>query len=234
MTTSLLAFKDVSLKTNNQYLVKNLNFELNKNEIVTLIGPNGAGKSTVAKLALNILKPSTGKIWRNKNIKTAYVPQKFMVDKALPLKVKRLMQINTPLNNKELNYYLEQMGVVHLKNSFVSELSGGELQRILLARAAAQRANLLVLDEPLQGVDFANEVNIYEHIALFRKELNCTILLISHDLNIVMYSTDRVICLDKHICCIGRPEEVMKTKHYSDLLGDREHIFYSHKPSIYK
>lgn len=234
MVDPLLSFTNVSLKKNQRLLVENLNFQINQNEIVTLIGPNGAGKSTLAKFALNILKPTSGKIYRNPKLKVAYVPQKFFIDKALPIKVKRLMRINKPLSDEVMENYLIQMGVAHLKNSFVSNLSGGELQRVLLARAAAQEANLLILDEPLQGVDFANEVSIYNHIALLKQQLNCAILLISHDLNIVMFSTDRVICLDKTICCTGKPEEVMKTEHYSNLLGNRQHNFYNHSQSLHE
>lgn len=234
MTKPLLIFKDVGLKKQNNWLVQNLNFTVHLNEILTIIGPNGAGKSSLAKLALNVLQPSIGQIWRNPIIKFAYVPQKFNVDKALPIKVKRLMQVNKKLTEDELYFYLQEMDVLHLKETFISKLSGGELQRVLLARAAAQNANFLVLDEPLQAIDFANEVNIYEHINRLRSKLNCSILMISHDLNIVMLNTDRVICLDKHICCMGTAAEVMETTHYANLLGDRRHIEYNHKQSLHQ
>ena len=189
MSKPLLIFENVGLKRNNSWLVQNLDFYIKQKEIVTLIGPNGAGKSTVAKLALNILQPSIGLIWRNPKLKFAYVPQKFNIDKALPIKVKRLMQINRKLQQKEVEYYLSEMGVNHLMESFITNLSGGEIQRVLIARAAAQQANFLILDEPLQGIDFAHEVSIYEHITQLRKKFNCAILMISHDLNIVMFST---------------------------------------------
>ena len=144
------------------------------------------------------------------------------------------MQINRKLQQKEVEYYLSEMGVNHLMESFITNLSGGEIQRVLIARAAAQQANFLILDEPLQGIDFAHEVSIYEHITQLRKKFNCAILMISHDLNIVMFSTDRVICLDKHICCNGTPSAVMETEHYANLLGGRQHIIYNHKSSLCK
>lgn len=234
MSNPLLIFENVGLKRNNTWLVQNLDFQIKENEIVTLIGPNGAGKSTVAKLALTIIQPSVGRIWRNPKLKFAYVPQKFFIDKALPIKVKKLMQINRKLQQAEIEFYLSEMGVYHLMDSFITSLSGGEIQKVLLARAAAQQANFLVLDEPLQGIDFAHEVSIYQHITQLRKKLNCAILMISHDLNIVMFATDRVICLDKHICCSGTPSAVMETEHYANLLGDRQHIIYNHKHSLHK
>lgn len=199
--------------------VRDVSLSLEPGKIVTLIGPNGAGKSTTAKLVVGIVKPSEGRVRHAPNLRIGYVPQKLQVDWSLPLSVKRFMGLTHRLSAGEVRVALAKTGVSHLMTAELSTLSGGELQRVMLARAISRKPNLLVLDEPAQGVDMAGEVALYDLIGQTRDELNCSILLVSHDLHFVMASTDHVVCLNRHICCEGAPEIVAATSEYADLLG---------------
>jgi len=188
---------------------------------VTLIGPNGSGKSTTAKVALSILKPDQGTVQRRRDLKVAYVPQKLSIDWTLPLTVTRFMGLTGKISASEQLEALSATGVTHLANAEVRTLSGGEFQRVLLARAIARKPNFLVLDEPVQGVDFSGEIALYELIKRIRDDLGCGILLISHDLHVVMAATDRVICLNGHVCCSGPPKVVASSAEYKALFGAR-------------
>ncbi len=190
-------------------------------EIVTLIGPNGSGKSTTAKLALGILDPDEGTATRRQSLKIGYVPQKLSIDWTLPLSVSRFMSLTTKISAKEAREVMEATKVSHLAKSEVRTLSGGEFQRVLLARAMASKPDLLVLDEPVQGVDFNGEIALYDLIKSIRDELHCGVMLISHDLHVVMAATDRVICLNGHICCSGTPRKVASSSEYKQLFGSR-------------
>lgn len=190
-------------------------------EIVTLIGPNGAGKSTTAKMILNIAELDEGIRIDHSDLHVGYVPQKIEIDWTLPLSVERFMSITASLSKSEIDENLARTSVKHLKKSQLRNLSGGELQRVLLARAIARKPNLLVLDEPVQGVDFAGEISLYELIVEIRDELQCGILMISHDLHVVMAATDRVICLNGHVCCQGAPDAVAESSEYKHLFGER-------------
>jgi len=183
------------------WLVRDVSLTLNKKEIVTLIGPNGSGKSTTAKLALGLLKADHGHIVRRAK-KISYVPQKVTIDWTLPLTVERFMRLTQPLSRQEVQDALRLTGAEHLD-----------------ARAIARKPDLLVLDEPVQGVDYTGEIALYNLIASIRDTLNCGILLISHDLHIVMASTDRVLCLNGHVCCQGNPNTVIKDPAYQALFG---------------
>lgn len=214
----LLELQNIGLCHNKKWLLNNINASFYRKEIVTIIGHNGAGKSTIAKLALGIVKADSGRIWQQPGIKFSYVPQRLSLDKSLPITALRLMTLNKKINSDIVKYYLNEVGIYHLRHVQISNLSGGELQKLLLARAAAQQADMLVLDEPLQGVDYASEERLYAFIASLPQKLNCSVLLISHDLKIVMGATDRVLCVDQTICCSGRVEEVVASNHYIKLL----------------
>lgn len=217
----LLRLENVGIERNNRWLVRNITLDLHRGEIVTLIGPNGSGKSTTAKLALGIHKPDEGSVKRDKNLRIGYVPQKITIDPSLPLTVERMMRMTASLSKQAIEESLTLAGIPHLLNAQVVHLSGGEFQRVLLARAFGCKPDLLVLDEPLQGVDFAGEAELYETIAKFRDHTGCGVLMISHDLHIVMAATDRVICLNGHICCSGTPVDVVASPEYARLFGLR-------------
>lgn len=204
-----------------RWLVRGVSMTVEPGEIVTLIGPNGSGKSTTAKMALGVLKPDEGYAMRHANLRISYVPQKLTVDWTLPLTVSRFMRLTGNVSQSDAIAAMESTGVTHLAEAEVRTLSGGEFQRVMLARATARKPDLLVLDEPVQGVDFTGEIALYELIKRVRDELHCGILLISHDLHVVMAATDRVICLNGHVCCSGTPTDVASSAQYKALFGAR-------------
>ena len=217
----LISLNNAGIYRSDRWLVRDVSLTLGPGEILTLIGPNGSGKSTTAKMALGILKPDEGSAKRRKKLKVRYVPQKVSIDWTVPLKVRRLMSLTGHVTKDEADRAMNLTGTLHLANAEVRTLSGGEFQRVLLARAIAFKPELLVLDEPVQGVDFNGEIEMYELIRKIRDELQCGVLLISHDLHIVMAATDRVICLNGHVCCSGTPMNVAVSQEYKDLFGAR-------------
>jgi len=216
----LVKLDNVGISINDKWLVKGVSLQVEKNKIVTLIGPNGSGKSTTAKIALGIYKKIQGKVEKYTS-KVGYVPQKISIDWTLPLRVKDFMTLTESLDNETITEALSLTGVIHLKEKNLSDLSGGEFQRVLLARAISKKPELLVLDEPVQGVDFTGEIALYELIKKICDELNCGILLISHDLHTVMTATDHVVCLNGHVCCSGSPIDVAKNNEYKALFGEQ-------------
>jgi len=217
---TLVKLENASVEKNKKILVKHISLEVKQGEIVTLIGPNGSGKTTTAKMALGINKNFEGSVQRYTN-HIGYVPQKVMIDWTLPIRVNDFMQLTSNINPGEVNEALSFTGIDHLKNKNLNELSGGEFQRVLIARAIAKKPELLVLDEPVQGVDFKGEISLYELIRSISERTNCGILLISHDLHVVMSATDYVVCLNGHICCSGTPKKVANSDQYRELFGDR-------------
>ena len=204
----------------NKWLVRDVSFEIHRGKILTLIGPNGSGKTTTAKIVLGIHKNIEGEVTSfAKNI--GYVPQKIYIDWTLPIRVKDFMILTQELTDEDIDQALKLTEVTHLKNRNLRSLSGGEFQRVLLARAIGKKPDLLILDEPVQGVDFAGEVALYEVIKKISDRLQCGILLISHDLHVVMSATDYVVCLNGHICCSGTPNDVAQNKNYQELFGEQ-------------
>ena len=202
-----------------KWLIRGVSLEVKSGQIVTLIGPNGSGKTTTAKMVLSILEPDEGSMKRYTN-KIAYVPQKINIDWTMPLRVVDFMRLTNNLSNNEVIDSLNQTGVEKLFKEQIHGLSGGEFQRVLLARAIAKKPELLVLDEPVQGVDFNGEIDLYNIIKNISTNLNCGILLVSHDLHFVMSATDHVVCLNGHICCSGTPSSVVKNPEYIKLFGE--------------
>ena len=200
----LVKLNKVGIQQNEKWLVKGVSLEVEKGKIVTLIGPNGSGKSTTAKIALGIYKNIEGNVEKFTN-NVGYVPQKISIDWTLPLRVKDFMVLTDNIKDELIDEALSLTGVINLKEKNLGNLSGGEFQRVLLARAISKKPELLVLDEPVQGVDYTGEIALYELIKRISDILNCGILLISHDLHTVMTATDHVVCLNGHVCCSGSP-----------------------------
>ena len=219
--TPLVSLEGAGLFRSGRWLVRGINLTVRRGEIVTLIGPNGSGKSTTARIALGLLPPDEGRAARAPGLTVGYVPQKLSIDWTLPLTVGRFMSLTNRIGAHETADALEMVGIAHLAKAEVRHLSGGEFQRALLARAIARKPDLLVLDEPVQGVDFSGEIALYELIANIRTTLGCGILMISHDLYVVMASTDSVVCLNNHICCQGSPHMVAESAEYRALFGAR-------------
>ena len=227
----LVSLSNAGVCVSDKWLVRGVSLDVCRGEIVTLIGPNGSGKSTTAKMALGVINPSEGSAQCRRDICVSYVPQKLSVDWTMPLCVNRFMTLTQTANDSDVQRALASAGIEHLKNSQVRSLSGGEFQRVLLARAVVNTPELLVLDEPVQGVDFNGEIELYRLVEEIRTELNCGIILISHDLHVVMSNTDRVICLNGHVCCSGSPEAVASAPEFRTLFGARaanELAFYKH------
>jgi zinc transport system ATP-binding protein len=218
--STLVKLNNAGFKQNDKWLVEGVSLTVEKGKIVTLIGPNGSGKSTTAKIALGIYKNIEGTVEKYTN-KVGYVPQKISIDWTLPLRVYDFMLLTEDIKDEVIDEALTLTGVMHLKNKNLGNLSGGEFQRVLIARAISKKPELLVLDEPVQGVDYTGEIALYELIKKISDTLNCGILLISHDLHTVMTATDHVVCLNGHVCCSGTPMDVAKNNEYKTLFGEQ-------------
>lgn len=218
---NLITLSNAGVRSGGRVLVEGIDLTIARGEIVTLIGPNGSGKSTTAKMVTGVLKPSMGTVSRRPDLTIGYVPQKLSIDWTLPLTVERLMTLTGRFSPAEIDAALEAVGATRLLKAAVQELSGGEFQRVLFARAMIRKPDLLVLDEPVQGVDFSGEVALYKLIRKIRDTTHAGILMISHDLHVVMAETDTVICLNGHVCCRGTPSVVKTSPEYLRLFGER-------------
>ncbi len=226
---ALIALRHGCVTRSGRRILDNVDFSIDRGEIVTLIGPNGAGKSTLVKVALGLERMDSGVIWRAPGLKVGYQPQKYSLDPALPLTVRRLVTLNTAapdgkipdgkIPEGKVNDTLALFRLERLVNADIHTLSGGELQRAMLARAFLRAPDLLVLDEPSQNLDVGGTIEIYRIIAEVRKAARCAVLVVSHDLNVVMAATDKVYCLNTHLCCSGPPEDVGRHKAFLDLFG---------------
>ena len=214
-----IQLKNAGLKRQGHWLVRGIDLTLNAGQIVTLIGPNGAGKSSTVKMALGLEALSEGSCERQKNLTVGYVPQRLQLDWTMPMSVERFMHLTPGVDKSVRQHSLDRVGLAHCGNRPIADLSGGEFQRMLIARAIARKPDVLVLDEPTQGIDVSGEAQIYELISQVRDELNCGVLLISHDLHLVMAATDTVLCLNGHLCCHGSPSSVAASEEYQHLFG---------------
>ena len=219
MSDSLIRLHDVTVQFAGQAVLEGVNLDLQAGEIVTLIGPNGAGKTTLVRVVLGLLRPSQGSVWRQSRLRIGYMPQKLSVEATLPLSVLRFLHLVAGVGRAEAEAALAEVGAEQVLNSPLQAISGGELQRVLLARALLRKPQLLVLDEPVQGVDVAGQAELYRLIGRLRERYGCGVLMVSHDLHLVMSATDQVICLNRHICCSGHPEQVGADPAFHALFG---------------
>lgn len=225
----LISATDLSLRAGAAEILSRVDFTIAAGEIVTLIGPNGSGKTSLLKALLGLV-PAKGVIARKPGLRIGYVPQNFPRDRSLPITVGRFLRLFAP--PAAVDTALGRVGIGELRARQLSALSGGELARVLLARAIATKPQLLILDEPLAGVDVAGEAALYHLIAELRGEIGCGVLLVSHDLHVVMAQADRVICLNGHVCCEGKAEQVVKDPAFAALFGPRvagELALYAHR-----
>ena len=225
MTNALISLDGINKNFASQAVLQNISMALHQGQITTLIGPNGAGKSTLVRIILGLIKPDSGSVTSAENLRIGYMPQKLHIDPTLPISTCRFLQLaNT--SHKACHEALLSVGIEHLAETPIQKLSGGQMQRALLARAILRKPNLLVLDEPVQGVDINGQNALYKMIADLSTSLNCGVLMVSHDLHIVMSATDQVVCLNHHICCQGRPEQVTQDPAYLDIFG--QSALYAH------
>lgn len=218
---ALVSAEHVYVQRGGRYLLENASLSVSAGEMVTLIGPNGAGKSTLIRVILGLLKADRGLVIRPDNLRIGYMPQRIGIDPSLPLTVERFLSL-LGKKSPQLQYCLEQTGTGHLAQQPVQSLSGGELQRVLLARALYCKPQLLVLDEPVQGVDVSGQAALYRLIHQIKREMGCGVLMVSHDLHLVMAATDRVVCLNQHVCCEGNPASVSSSPEFLQLFGHVE------------
>lgn len=214
-----LTVSGVSLSIHGHQILHDVNLSLNDGEILTLIGPNGAGKTMLVRVILGLIKPDAGRIRLRSTTRIGYMPQRLMVEETLPLTVQRFITLGTPARRKQIRAVLQETGAAHVLDSPIQSVSGGEIQRVMLARALLREPDLLVLDEPVQAVDVTGQQELYELIGRIRQRLGCSILMVSHDLHLVMSATDRVICLNRHVCCSGHPDKVSRDPAYRQLFG---------------
>lgn len=218
---TLIEARGIGVSRSGKWLIRGVDLSVRRGEIVSLIGPNGSGKSTTAKSLLGLMDVDEGTVHRDAGLTIGYVPQRLTIDGSLPLTVRRLMCLTSHHEAAEIDAALAETGMLGLAEAEVQSLSGGEFQRALIARALVRKPDLLVLDEPVQGVDFSGEIALYELISDLRDRLACGVLLISHDLHIVMGKTDTVVCLNGHVCCHGTPQSVTASEEYINLFGHR-------------
>lgn len=198
-------------------ILRDVDFRIHLNEIVTVLGPNGSGKTTLLRMLTGALAPSEGKVRRRPGLRIGYAPQSLAVDRTMPMTVERFVALAA--NGGRHRDTLDRVGLNGLGNRQLAALSGGEFQRALLARALVREPDLLALDEPTQGLDQPGTVAFYRLIETVREELGCAILMVSHDLHVVMSASDRVICVNGHICCEGTPKVVSSAPEYRALFG---------------
>ena len=215
----LIAAEGVSLTLDGRPVLDRVGLTVHGGEIVTLIGPNGAGKTSLVRVLLGLLPADRGRILRRPGLKVGYVPQRVDRDPVLPLDADRFLALAGRSTRARRRSALEEVGSAHVARQPFHGLSGGELQRVLLARALLCEPDLLVLDEPVRGVDVGGQIALYDLIDRIRKTRRCGVLMVSHDLHLVMAATDQVICLNTHICCAGHPEDVTRHPEYRALFG---------------
>ncbi|MBN1378315.1 MAG: zinc ABC transporter ATP-binding protein ZnuC [Gammaproteobacteria bacterium] len=215
----LVNARGIGLQIGEQVILRDISLQLETGKIVSLIGPNGAGKTTLVRVILGLIQPDQGTIERQANIVVSYLPQKLALQPVMPITVKRFMELNIRSNDKSIEAALHEAGVARLTHAALQSISGGELQRVMLARCLLRNPQLLVLDEPDQGMDPTGLQVLYELITDIRDRYQCGILMVSHDLHLVMASTDQVVCLNQHVCCTGHPESISEHPEFLQLFG---------------
>lgn len=228
----LVDVQQVGLTLQNRTILQDINLRVQRNEIVTIIGPNGSGKSMLIRVILGLVQPSTGAVQLESGIRIGYMPQNLALESLMPLTVQRFLMLAPRATAEKCARLANELNIEHILQTPVNSVSGGERQRTLLARALLNDPELLVLDEPAQGIDINGQAALYEFIAVKREQLHCSVIMVSHDLHLVIAGTDQVICLNQHICCSGRPEVITKHPEFINIFG--QHLanslaLYTHK-----
>lgn len=216
---TLIAAEALDVRLGQTRVLSDVTLQVRPAEIVTILGPNGSGKSTLLRALLGIIPASGGRVLRQAGLRVGYVPQRLMIDRSLPMTVRRFLSLPVRCSNAQATDALRRVGLPGVESQQMTDLSGGQFQRVLLARALLADPQLLVLDEPTQGLDQAGEAAFYQLIAEVRASTGAAVLMVSHDLHVVMAASDRVICLNGHICCEGTPRVVSNAPEYRALFG---------------
>jgi len=217
-TEPLLSGRGLGVTVRGRELLRHVDFTVERGRILTVIGPNGAGKTTLVRLALGLIRPTEGTINRAPGLRIGYMPQKLSLPESMPLSVKRFLTLSGA-DRGTLQRSALETGITNLLGRPMQGLSGGETQRVLLARAVMGNPDLLVLDEPVQGIDVNGQSELYRLIVRLRDERGCAVLMVSHDLHLVMAATDEVLCINQHVCCSGHPDAVSRHPAYLDMFG---------------
>lgn len=228
---SLVALDGLSVAYGSNVVLRDVSLSVNPGEIVTIVGPNGSGKTTLFRAIIGSKNAASGTVTRRNDLRIGYVPQKLNFGSTLPITVARFLRIQKNVSRSLSTQAMQNAGIAHLADKQVSDLSGGQFQRVMLANALLRKPNLLLLDEATQGLDQPGSADFYRQIQRVREETGCAIVMISHDLHVVMSATDRVICLNGHICCEGAPEIITSDPQYMALFGPetgRELALYRH------
>lgn len=215
----LISAHKISVKFDANTVLSKVDFTIDRAEIVTVVGPNGSGKSSLMRAIIGAVPLSSGTLERTPDLRIGYVPQTLHIDATLPLSVERFLHLPHTHDADVISTALEQVGADKLGQKQMANLSGGQFRRVMLARALLGKPNLLILDEPTTGLDQSGSAGFYRLIEKVRTELNCAVLMVSHELHVVMSASDRVICLNGHVCCHGTPEVVANAPEYRELFG---------------
>ncbi|MGH1464716.1 MAG: metal ABC transporter ATP-binding protein [Cognatishimia sp.] len=216
---SLISTQDLTVQMGGHVAIRNVDFSISSGEIVTIVGPNGSGKSTLLQALIGALKPSSGSVTQKPKLRIGYVPQKLHIDPTLPITVKRFLSLPTWRSKSAIEQALARVGADDLYSKQMFALSGGQFQRVLLARALLEDPELLILDEPTTGLDQPGSAALYRLIEEIRSDLGAAVLMVSHELHVVMSASDRVVCLNGHVCCHGTPDIVASAPEYRALFG---------------
>ena len=216
---TLLAAENLSVRFGGTEALARVTMGISAGEIVTVLGPNGSGKSTLLRALLGIVAPTSGRVTRAAGLRIGYVPQRLAIDRVMPMTVRRFLSLPHVVTDAEAQAAQVRVGLQDLGARQMARLSGGQFQRVLLARALLVRPQILILDEPTQGLDQPGEAAFYRLIEEVRRETGAAVLMVSHDLHVVMAASDRVICLNHHICCEGSPRVVSNAPEYQALFG---------------
>jgi zinc transport system ATP-binding protein len=221
MPKVLINVNNISLVYNKKRVLDNVSFELKTGDFITLIGPNGAGKSSLIKILLGLIKPTSGQVVNASNIRLGYTPQKFILNEFIPISVLGFLKLNQKVDANFLNATAQLTNIESILTSELKNLSGGEMQRVLLTRALLAKPNVLILDEPAQNLDVNGQMHLYKLIQNIRQTQGCAVLMVSHDLHRVMKESTQVLCLYHHICCMGKPESILKNSQFNNLFADQ-------------
>ncbi|BAC24262.1 yebM [Wigglesworthia glossinidia endosymbiont of Glossina brevipalpis] len=227
---NIVNLKNIFVFYGKKKILNNISFKISHGKIITILGPNGSGKSTLARVILGLILPSHGKLIKHKKLRMSYVPQKIFFDINIPITVEKFMNLNSFFKKNNVHKFLQKVNAEHLLKKSIHNLSGGEIQKVLLARSLLNKPHLIVLDEPTQGLDINGQNILYDLITKIHGILSCSIIIISHDLHIVMAKTDEVICLNRSILCYGTPKKISDHPSFIEMFG----CYNEKKRAIYK
>jgi len=215
----LIEVRGLTVAPGGKRILWDVDLAIRPDEIVTLVGPNGSGKTTLLRAIVGAIRPDGGEIRRSPSLRIGYVPQRLAIDRTMPITVDRFLALGGATDAAALREALERVGIAGLGGQQMATLSGGQFQRAVLARALLRRPTMLVLDEATQGLDQPGVAAFYRLIEEVRRALGCAVVMASHDLHVVMSASDRVICLNGHVCCEGTPTVVSARPEYRALFG---------------